>query len=76
MLSIKSERLDRIVPLGEGHLLRAIDEYLAHYHGELNHQGLDSVLLRGAPPPSNENGHVHRREPLGGLLIFYHRQAA
>jgi transposase InsO family protein len=30
VLSIKSECLDRIVPLGEGHLRRAIGEYLAH----------------------------------------------
>jgi putative transposase len=34
VLSIRSECLDRIVPLGEGHLRRAVGEYLAHYHGE------------------------------------------
>jgi hypothetical protein len=31
--TIKSECLDRILPLGERHLRRAIGEYLAHYHG-------------------------------------------
>jgi hypothetical protein len=46
VLSIKSECLDRIVPLGEGHLRRAIGEYLAHYHGERNHQGLDISRAR------------------------------
>ena len=56
LLSIKSECLDRIVPLGEKHLRRAIGEYLAHYHGERNHRGLDNVLLKGAPAPANENG--------------------
>src|ERR1035438_6686637 len=54
----------------------AIGEYLAHYHGERNHQGLDNVLLKGAPAPANENGRVLRRERLGGLLNYYHRNAA
>jgi putative transposase len=76
VLSIKSECLDRIVPLGETHLRRAIGEYLAHYHGERNHQGLDNVLLKGAPALANENGRVLRRERMGGLLNFYHRDAA
>jgi putative transposase len=76
VLSIKSECLDRIVPLGEKHLRRAIAQYLAHYHGERNHQGLDNVLLKGARAPANENGRVLRRERLGGLLNFYHRDAA
>ena len=76
VLSIKSECLDRIVPLGERHLRRPIVEYLAHYHGERNHQGLGNVLLRGPPDPANENGRVQRRERLGGLLNFYHRTAA
>jgi hypothetical protein len=62
VLSIKSECLDRIVPLGEKHLRRAIGEYLAHYHGERNHQGLDNVLLKSAPASANENGRVLRRE--------------
>jgi transposase InsO family protein len=75
VLSIKSECLDRILPLGERHLRRAIGEYLAHYHGERNHQGLGNVLLMGAPEPANQNGRVRRRERLGGLLNFYHRTA-
>ncbi len=62
------------MPLGEGHLRRAIGEYLAHYHGEWNHQGLDNELLRGAP--ANENGRVLRRQRLGGLHNYYHRNAA
>jgi len=76
VLSIKSECLDRIVPLGEAHLRRAIREYLGHYHGERNHQGLANVLLTGGPPPANTNASVLRRERLGGLLNYYHRRAA
>ena len=47
----------------------------AHYHRERNHQGLENRLI-GAPPPANANGSVVRKEPLGGLLCFYHRAAA
>jgi putative transposase len=34
VLSIRTECLDRIVPLGEAHLRRSISEYLRHYHAE------------------------------------------
>jgi len=34
VLSIKSECLDRLIPLGEAHLRRAILEYTNHYHEE------------------------------------------
>ena len=76
VLSIRSECLDRIVPLGEGHLRRALAEYTAHYHGERNHQGLANELIRGAATPANTNGRVQRRERLRGLLNFYQRDAA
>ena len=38
--SIKDECLDRVIPLGEGHLRRTIAEFVVHYHRERNHQGL------------------------------------
>ena len=40
--SIKFECLHRLIPLGECHLRHAIHEYVAHYHYERNHQGLDN----------------------------------
>ena len=40
VLSIKSECLNKIIPLGEKHLRLAIKEYMEHYHVERNHQGL------------------------------------
>ena len=55
---------------------RAIGEFVAHYHTERNHQGLDNVLLQGALTPANENGRILRRARLGGLLNFCHRNAA
>jgi transposase InsO family protein len=75
VLSIKSEGLDRIVPLGEAYRRRAILEYTNHYHQERNHQGLDNELIVPAVA-ANGVGKVSRRERLGGLLSFYHREAA
>jgi putative transposase len=72
--SIKDECLDRLVPLGECHLRRAIDEFVEHYHGERNHQGLGNELIAGAPG-TGIRGSVRRRPRLGGLLNYYDRAA-
>ena len=79
VLSIKSECLSKLVPLGENHLRRAVSEYVEHYHRERNHQGVGNRLLTPAEPavrPANRNAPVERRERLGGLLNFYCRPAA
>ena len=76
VLSIRSECLDRIVPLGERHLRRVISEFVDHYHRERNHQGIENRLILGGPEPPNTNGRVLRKERLGGLLNYYHRKAA
>ena len=79
MLSIKSECLSKLVPLGENHLRRAVSEYVVHYHRERNHQGVGNRLLTpggSAVRPANGNAPVERRERLGGLLNFYYRLAA
>lgn len=47
--SIKEECLNRIVPLGEWHLRRALTEFVRHYHHERNHQGLANELIEGLP---------------------------
>jgi putative transposase len=36
--SIKEECLDRMIPLGERHVRRAITEFVEHYHLERNHK--------------------------------------
>ena len=38
--------------------------------------GLDNQLLQRPPPPVSLAADVQRRERLGGLLNFYHREAA
>jgi transposase InsO family protein len=72
--SIKEECLDRVIPLGERHLCRTIAEFVAHYHGERNHQGIGNELIR---PLQRANGHgpVRRRQRIGGLLNYYYRAA-
>ncbi len=78
MRSIKSECLSRIVPLGERHLRHAIREYVEHYHRERPHQGLGNALID--PHPANVNvdpaAPIRRRDRLGGMLRYYHRDAA
>jgi len=66
VLSVRSECLSRMIPLGERHLRRAISEYVAHYHHERNHQGLANALPAPAAA-ANEDGPVHRSQRLGGL---------
>jgi putative transposase len=70
--SIKEECVDRLIPIGERHFQRAVAEYVEHYHGERNHQGLDDRLILG-PPVIQMTSRVQRRPRLGGLLNFYER---
>jgi putative transposase len=76
VLSIKSECLSKIVPLGERHLRRAVAEFVEHYHSERNHQGLGNQLITPTPFRANEKAPVRCRERLGGILKHYHRGAA
>jgi transposase InsO family protein len=71
---IKEECLDRLIPIGERHFRRSVAEYVEHYHGERNHQGLDNRLISG-PPVIQMTSRVRRRPRLGGLLNFYERAA-
>lgn len=62
--------------LGERALYYAIQQYLSHYHHERNHQGLDNQLIAQEKTVGCHTGLVVRRERLGGLLSYYHREAA
>ena len=54
--SIKEECLNRMIPVGERHFARG-REFVAHYHCERNHQGLDNALIAGTPS-RNTAGHI------------------
>ena len=73
--SIKEECLDRLIPIGDRHVRRAIIEYVEHYHRERNHQGIDNELIAGAAVGEGQHGLIHRRPRLGGLLNYYERAA-
>jgi transposase InsO family protein len=74
--SIKSECLNRMIFFGGNHLRRTIDEYVAHYHAERNHQGIGNKLIeRGKDHPANA-GSILLRTRLAGMLKYYYRAAA
>jgi putative transposase len=74
--SVKEECLCKVVLFGERSLRRALSEYVEHFHGERNHQGKGNVLLFPRRATIRRDGRVHCRERLGGLLRYYHQEAA
>jgi len=63
------------VPLGERHLRNLLREFVAHYHGERNHQGIQNELIE-RPPVHRMGGPIHRRQRVGGVLSYYYQSAA
>jgi len=75
--SVKDECLSKLILFGELSLKRALRDYLIHYHVERNHQGKDNVLLFPTTKAINRvDGSIGCKERLGGLLKYYHRDAA
>ena len=76
--SVKEEALSKLILFGEDSLRRVLREYLIYFHRERNHQGKGNVLLfpsnRQSTPSADRS--VRCRERLGGLLKYYHREAA
>jgi len=76
--SVKEEALSKLILFGEASLRRVLRQYLIYFHRERNHQGKGNVLL--FPPnrqsASSADRSVRCRERLGGLLKYYHREAA
>jgi len=75
---VKEEALSKLILFGEASLRRVLREYVTYFYEERNHQGKGNVLLF----PSRQERTICRdqsvcfRERLGGLLKYYHRQAA
>jgi hypothetical protein len=76
--SVKEEALSKLILFGEASLRRVLSEYLVHFHRERNHQGKGNVLLfpQNCQSASSSDRSVRCRERLGGLLKYYHREAA
>ena len=77
VLSVRTECLRRVIPLGEKHPRMILSEYVEHhYHTERNHEGLDNELLALLPVSTNAAGPIQCRERLGGVLNYSYREAA
>ena len=74
--SIKEFCLERMIFFGEGSLRTGIREFVAHYHGERNHQGLGNRLIMPDERHTDQRGAIRRHERLGGKLNYYYRAAA
>jgi putative transposase len=74
--SVKEESLSKVILFGERSLRRALSEYVEHFHAERNHQGKGNVLLFPRGANVCRDGPVQCRERLGGLLRYYHQEAA
>jgi transposase InsO family protein len=74
--SVKEECLSKVILLGERSLRRALNEFVEHYHAERSHQGKGNVLLFPRDTDVHRKGLVQCRERLGGLLRYYHQEAA
>jgi hypothetical protein len=68
--SVRDECLSKVILFGERSLRRALSEYVEHFHAERNHQG------KGRDADVRREGSVQCRKRLGGLLRYYHQEAA
>jgi len=76
MRSVKDECLHRMNFFGESAVQAAVVSFLAHYHQERNHQGLDNTLIEPGEEVGRTSSEVVCRERLGGMLRYYYRKAA
>jgi putative transposase len=74
--TIKESCLEQMVFFGEDSLRNAIREFIAHYHLERNHQGLENRLIVPRQSIATTKGAVQKGARLGGLLNYYYREAA
>jgi putative transposase len=70
--------LSGLILFGEQSLLKTLKEYMAHYHQERNHQGKDNRLLfpSNGQKSKNQKGKIRCRSQFGGMLKYYHKEAA
>jgi transposase InsO family protein len=74
--TIKESCLERLILFGEGALRTAVENFVAHYHRERNHQGLGNRLILPDLAHVGTHAVIQCRERLGGMLKYYYRAAA
>ncbi len=72
----KREAASRVIFFGESHLRRIVNECLADYHQERNHQGRSGKIIEPGAEVGLTEGQICRRERLGGMFNYYYRDAA
>jgi putative transposase len=73
--TIKESCLERMILFGEDALRTAVKQFMGHYHGERNHQGIGNLLILPDPDLADRRGPVRCRSRLGGMLNYYDRAA-
>ena len=76
VLSVRTGCLNKMIPLGENHLRHALSQTILHYHHERPHQGLDHRIIEPDETAGRREGRIICRDRLGGMLRYYHREAA
>jgi transposase InsO family protein len=76
MRNVKEECLLKMIFFGGKMRRTAVSQFLEHYHGERNHQGLDNKIITPGDEVGRQDGEIKCHERLGGLLRYYHRDAA
>src|SRR5262245_66038051 len=66
--SLREECTDRMIFFGETMLRRAVGEFVLHFHGERNHQGMGNRVIEAGKEVGRAVGEIRRRERLGGML--------
>jgi transposase InsO family protein len=74
--SLRREVVGRMIFLGELHLRRVLNEFVAHYHGERPHRGMGNPILEPGPEVRKSAGEIRRCDQLGCILDYHHRAAA
>jgi hypothetical protein len=74
--SVWEECLSKVILFDERSSRRALSNYVDYFHAKRNHQGKGNVLLFPRATDRQREGPVRCRERLGGLLRYYHREAA
>jgi putative transposase len=74
--SIKESCLERLIFFGEASLRTTIQNFVAHYHGERNHQGMGNRLISPEPGHLSNSGEVQRRLRNSFHVVFRLRSGA
>jgi hypothetical protein len=74
--TVRRERAERMLIVGECHLVAVLREYVAHYNGHRPHRSLGQQPPNPAPRIVDLSAaRIHQRPILGGLINEYSQAA-